>query len=141
MLLGFDRQARCYVLDVIRRQVDAADVLDLIADTGRKDEQATGRRVSIVIEEMPAAGKALRATIEKELVGHDLHFVAPQSSKVERAAVWASEVQRGRVTVAVFAESAPAAEAMIREHAAFPNGRHDDTVDACTQGHGGYGYR
>ena len=135
VLLGTDRQGRTYVLDVIRVRVDAADVLDLIADTRRDDDRRAGARVPIVVEEMPAAGKALKATIERELAGSILHFVRPQSSKVERAAAWASEVQRGRATIAVPDESKAAAEALVREHASFPNGRHDDTVDACTQGH------
>ena len=135
VLLGLDRENRTVILDAIRERIDAADLLDLLAATSSGDNRTVGSKVQIIVEDQPAAGKALRRTIERDLVGSILHFVRPRGSKDERAAPWASEVQRGRVTIDVPTESAVAADALVREHAAFPNGRHDDTVDASAQGH------
>ena len=136
VLLGLDRTNRTYALDVVRRRVDAAHVLDLIETTADEDNARFGKMVPIVIEEQPAAGKAFRRQIEQRLAGRRLHFSKPTGAKSERALAWATEVQRGRVDLhsSDDEELARRFAGFIREHAGFPNGRHDDQVDAASQG-------
>lgn len=136
-LIGLDKENRPYVLHVERHRLDAAAVLDLMEKIADLDDQSLRRKVPIVIEEMPAAGKAFRQQIERRLIGRQLHFVRPTASKDERALAWATEVQRGRATICLDRRDPrhdEAVSALIREHAAFPRGRHDDTVDASSQG-------
>ncbi len=56
--------------------------------------------------------------------------VTPEGGKVARAYAQQPLVQGGQVYLP---EGAPWVEDFLREHSAFPNGRHDDEVDAFTQ--------
>ena len=134
VLMANDAQNRTTVLDVIRVRHDAATVLDLIESTADADSHRFRKRVPIVVEEMPAAGKGFRQTIEQRLAGRRLYFVRPTSGKEDRALAYATEQQRGRVSLHRTEDDGPMFTNFIREHAAFPNGRHDDQVDAASQG-------
>lgn len=136
VLMAFDKHARPMILHIERFQLDSASVLDRIEQTIDVDNRMLGRLVPVVIEEMPAAGKAFRQQVEARLAGNPLSFERPLSSKTERALAFATEVQRGRALLFndVRSRSHNAAMAsFIREAAGFPHGRHDDQVDAATQ--------
>ena len=134
VLMALDAQNKTRVLDVIRVRHDAATVLDLIEATADADSHRFKKRVPVVIEEMPAAGKGFRSTIEQRLAGRRLHFVRPTSGKEDRALAYATEQQSGRVLLHRTDDDGPMFADFVREHASFPNGRHDDQVDAASQG-------
>jgi len=77
-----------------------------------------------------ANGPALISALHREVPG----FVAvnPDGGKVARAYAVQGLVQGGNVYLP-HPEIAPGIEEFIRQLATFPNGTHDDDVDACTQ--------
>ena len=134
VLIGIDQERRSHILDVIREQLDIADVIDLMEVTAERDSELYGKHVPVLVEDQLGGGKAFRREIERKLIGRDLHFVPTGGkSKEDRALAYASEVQRARVTLHDGDRPGRFAD-FVREHASFPNGRHDDQVDAAAQG-------
>jgi predicted phage terminase large subunit-like protein len=78
-----------------------------------------------------ANGTAVVASLKKEIPG--LIAVDPQGGKVSRVVAVSPDVEAGNVYLPSRA-CAPWIDDFISETAAFPNGAHDDQVDACSQG-------
>lgn len=75
------------------------------------------------------AGKSQVAAFARMLAGHSLHFSPETGDKTTRATPFASQVNVGNVVMV----RGPWNQAFIDEMRLFPNGSHDDQVDAASR--------
>ncbi len=123
VLLGLGIDRLIYVLDVVRGQWGTATRERKIRETAERD----GRVVPIAIEHEPGAGgvdsaKLTLATLE----GFTAHAELSRGDKLERAEPFSAAVQNGRVRVLLGDWNKPYIDILH----AFPDGAHDDDVDA-----------
>ncbi|MEQ8716694.1 MAG: phage terminase large subunit [Acidimicrobiales bacterium] len=130
-LVALDRSRRDYhVENIVRFRGTPAEVEARVA----RIAEADGRAVTILIEEGPAAGKALVDHYKRNVVdGYTVHSVRPTDPKTVRAAPVASAAETGRVRIVAGGWN----DAFLDEIVMFPDGAHDDQVDALT---GAYGW-
>jgi len=118
-----------YILDIQRAQLSPLGVENLVRATAERD----GRDVKIRIEEEPgASGKAVTDHyIRDVLPEYDVKGVRATGPKEARARAFLAAAEAGRVRLL----KAPWNDAMIEEFMTFPNGDHDDQVDAVCGGY------
>jgi predicted phage terminase large subunit-like protein len=122
-LLGRAPDGVVYVLDIVRRRLDAPDVRKLVRQVAEMD----GREVVIGMEqESGASGKSVIADYRRALAGWVFRPQQPFADKVARAGPYASYAEGGGIRLV----RAPWNAAFLEEHEQFPLGQHDDTVDA-----------
>lgn len=112
-----------YVEDVRRDRWSPGDVEKNLRATASQD--GTGVRIRIP-EDPGAAGKADAATKVKLLAGYDVTVVRPTGDKATRAKPASAQAEAGNVKLVRGAWN----EAFLDEVCSFPNGHHDDQVDA-----------
>lgn len=123
--LGLLPAEQFIVLDVWRAQLELPDVIERIVQTAQGD----GAAVAIRLEGEKAGLAALQSLLRDErLRGFALDVRAPQGDKYTRASAPAARVNAGRVLVRRGAWNT----AFIEELQLFPDGRHDDMVDALS---------
>ena len=113
-----------YISDVVRTRGTAGHVEATVQRTAERD----GKAVHIFIEEQPgSAGKALIAHYRTRILnGYTLHSQRPSGDKVTRAYPVASRAEAHNIHIVNAAWTA----ALLDELEVFPQGRHDDQVDA-----------
>lgn len=112
------------VADVVRRQIGPAHVAPLIRSTAEQD----GASVSVVVEQEPAAsGKIAANVITSALSGFPVRTVVPSGDKLLRATPFLDQCRAGNVVLLRGSWN----DAFLDEVTQFPNGEHDDVVDAC----------
>ena len=114
-----------YLLDQTHVQADFPETLELIRATSIKWRGAEGKLI-----EDSANGTAVIQSLRHELTG--IIPIQPLGGKESRANAVAAMIRSGNVYLPHPA-FAPWVLDFIEECAAFPNGRHDDWVDAMTQ--------
>lgn len=114
-----------YLLDQVRGRMDFTATLQAVRSLSAKWPQARAKLV-----EDKANGPAVIATLKREISG--LIPVEPQGSKEARAWAVQPEVEAGNVYIPD-PGIASWVHDFVEECAAFPNGAHDDQVDAMTQ--------
>jgi predicted phage terminase large subunit-like protein len=93
-----------------------------------------GRGMAQSIPQDPGqAGKSQVAAFARMLAGHALHFSPETGDKTTRATPFASQVNVGNVVMV----RGPWNQAFVDELRLFPNGSHDDQVDAAARGFNG----
>lgn len=117
--------AQFYLLDQIRARMDINGTLTAIRTLTAKHPRATAKLV-----EDKANGSAVIDLLDRELSG--LIAVQPEGGKLVRAVAIAPYAQAGNVYLPD-PTIAPWIHDYIEEFAVFPNGSHDDQVDATTQ--------
>lgn len=117
-----------YLLDQVRARMDFPATVQAIRTMSAKWPKATAKLV-----EDKANGPAIIATLKSEVTG--LIPVEPQGSKQARAAAVSPQIEAGNVYLPdpSHEPKVPWVHDFIEECAAFPNGAHDDQVDAMTQ--------
>lgn len=129
-LIGRRPSQRIVIADVVRVRRKASDVRALVHRTAVQD----GRHVSIRIPQDPGqAGKDQAQSYVTALQGFACFFRTVTGDKVIRAEPFAAQWQAGNVEVV----RAPWNEALFAELEAFPEGGHDDQVDALSEGFNG----
>jgi predicted phage terminase large subunit-like protein len=124
VLAGLAPDGRTFIVDVRRTQSGPDEVLTLIAATAEAD----GRQVPVHVPQDPGqAGKAQAAAITRHLAGHRVVTAPVSGDKQTRAWPLAAQQRAGNVTLV----RAGWAAGFTAELEAFPNGRHDDQVDAA----------
>lgn len=125
MYLGPNNEV--YVAHVVRDRLDPAGVQNLVIATADQD----GDEVIIGMEEEKgASGKANSATYAAALIGYVFHAEPVSGDKELRASGYAAHQGNGLVYLVV--DGTWDADEFIEEHRKFPNGRHDDQVDAAS---------
>lgn len=119
------RGAQLFLLDMVRRRMTFSETVQAVRDLSARWPQAVTKLV-----EDKANGPAVIDSLKAELVG--LIAVEPEGGKVARANAVAPLVVAKNV-VLPDPELLPNVAELIDEAASFPNGQHDDAVDAFTQ--------
>lgn len=119
------RKAERFLLDQVRDRMDFPTTLQAIRDLSARWPQAIAKLV-----EDKANGPAVIATLSQELIG--LIPVNPEGGKLVRAAAISPLLEAGNVWFPP-ATVAPWMQELVEECATFPNGAHDDQVDAMSQ--------
>ncbi|MBF2051944.1 MAG: phage terminase large subunit [Candidatus Sericytochromatia bacterium] len=126
VLMGITADKSCYVLDLKRFKGTPGQVRNTVLATAQADAEQWGR-VTIRIPQDPGqAGVDQRDSYSKMLSGYRVRFLKPTGSKVIRAAALSSQVEAGTV----FLMQASWNESLQAEAEQFPDGSHDDIIDA-----------
>jgi predicted phage terminase large subunit-like protein len=116
---------RFVILDAVRLRGGPEAVETAIVNTAAQD----GREVSIRLPEDPGqAGKSQAQYLGRRLAGSRVTAVRETGSKATRAAPFASQVNMGNVAMV----KGPWNRAVLDCLAGFPDGGHDDDVDAAS---------
>jgi len=119
-----------YIEQVLKAQRSWANVKRLMGQTAALD----GRETAIGVEQEPgASGKALIREIMRDPLLQGKYTVRgyrPMKDKVARANVWASQAQVGNVKIVN--DGSWDIESFLNECQMFPEGVHDDQVDAVS---------
>ena len=115
---------RWIVLDAITHRGPPHEVHALIRATAEAD----GRDCPVVIPQDPGqAGVDQVQALTRELAGFAVRSRRPSGSKVLRAGPWSAQVGARNVALV----RGPWIPAFVAQHHAFPDGPHDDKVDAA----------
>ena len=112
-----------YLIDLIKRRMDFPETLRAVRYMADKYPN----KHSILIEDK-ANGSAIISMLKHEIGG--IVAITPQESKIARANAITGIVEAGNVYLPEYADFTGE---FVEEFASFPNGVHDDLVDACTQ--------
>ena len=112
-----------YLIDLIKKRMDFPETLKAIRYMADKYPN----KHSILVEDK-ANGSAIISMLKHEIGG--IIAITPQESKVARANAITGIVEGGNVYLPRYSDFTGE---FVEEFASFPNGVHDDLVDACTQ--------
>jgi predicted phage terminase large subunit-like protein len=126
VLVGKHRDGTYSLLDIARTQGSPASVETLVRTTAQRD----GSDTIIVIEQEPgASGKSIVDHYRRRLLdGYYVVGDVPSGNKVTRAQLIASRAEAGDLTLV----TGPWNDAFLDEAEIFPDGAHDDQVDALS---------
>lgn len=129
--LAFDGR-RTFILDVIRQRSSPETITELVRSTARKDGPTCKQ---LIEEEKGAAGKMMVELFKKMLKGvkstGSVHPAPVTGQKAVRAFHFASDCNDGHVSILHGAWN----DDFLAECDDFPNGDHDDQVDAAAHGY------
>ncbi len=126
-LIGETRDARIVIADMVRGQWDPFGVETRLVDTAKLD----GRKVPIFLPQDPGqAGKSQISYLAGKLRGFIVRCATMSGDKVTRAEPFSSQVNAGNVLMLRGTWN----YALREELRTFPNGAHDDQVDALSSG-------
>ena len=113
------------LLDQVRARMDCPDTVKAVRHVSAKWHPCSAKLI-----EDKANGSAVIQMLSREIPG--LLPVNPEGGKIARAMAVSPLIEAGNVFLP-HPEFAPWVNDLIEECAAFPNGAHDDQVDAMTQ--------
>ena len=127
LIAGIDRQNNLYIVDCFWERAAADRVVEMMLQMG-------GERNPLVWwAERGHISKALGPFLRKRMQEEGIFFhvveVVPAGDKEQRAQSFSGRMAQGRVFLP---RNAPWTEKAVNELMAFPNGTHDDFVDACS---------
>lgn len=123
---GLDVVPRWVVLDVVTHQGPPHELHALVRSTAEAD----GPEVIVAMPQDPGqAGKDQAQTFARELAGFDVRTRPVSGDKVQRAGPWSSQVGARNAALV----RGPWTPGYVAQHHAFPDGPHDDKVDASDQ--------
>ena len=115
-----------YITDVRHAQLSASRVENLLSNTASQD----GIGVMQSIPQDPgAAGKSMVRVFAKLLTGYNVRFSTETGDKEVRATPVSAAAEAGLIKIV----RAPWNDALLDELESFPNGAHDDLVDALSR--------
>jgi predicted phage terminase large subunit-like protein len=120
------RGTHAYLLDQVRRRMSFVETCQAVRTLAARWPQAVLKLV-----EDKANGTAVINALSRTVAG--LVPVEPDGSKVARASAVSPFAEAGNVWLPA-PELAPWVDDLVEECAGFPNGQHDDQVDALSQG-------
>lgn len=123
--IGRDAEGRFYILDAGKRQVSALDADQMLISLASQD----GTQTIIRLPQDPGqAGKAQAEYLVRQLSGYIVKAIPPTGSKITRANPLAAQIEAGNVKLI----RGDWNRMFIDELASFPEGKHDDLVDAAS---------
>lgn len=124
--LGIDRDKNYYVLDIERERYSSGKVEKLILNTAKQD----GPSVTVKIFQDPgSAGKGEAESMVKTLRGFHIEVETITQNKETSAKAASAQAELGYIKVL---KSCKHKYDFYREVEAFPEGKHDDIVDALS---------
>lgn len=137
VLMGRTKRGEVFIVDVIQERLGPKGVEDLILATAQQDKAKYGN-VKIRLEQEPgSSGKALTDDyVSRLLAGFDVSAEGSTGDKELRAIPFSAQVEAGNVWLvtgndADEAKLPPWLSKFVDEAAAFPQGKHDDMIDAA----------
>jgi predicted phage terminase large subunit-like protein len=125
VLMSSDAQGRILVEDVIRKRLRPSGVEATVLATARLDPRGT----RIWLPQDPGqAGKSQCESYARLLSGFSIHFERETGDKITRAQPFSAQCEAGNVSLV----RAPWNEAYLQCLEGFPEGTHDDDVDASS---------
>jgi len=125
-LMGRDAMGRFYICDINRFRGSPLDVEQSLISTAAMD----GPEVAISGPQDPGqAGKAQAFNMVQRLAGYTVEFTPETGSKITRASAFAAQMEAGNV----FMLRAAWNKVLTDEMRMFPNGTHDDQIDALSR--------
>lgn len=121
----FERDKEYYLMDWVHERMTFTETLKAIRQISTKYPDVTAKYI-----EDKANGSAIIDTLKREING--IIAVEPEGGKEVRASAVSPLWEAGNVYVP-HPYWKPSVEDMLEELFAFPNGQHDDYVDAMTQ--------
>lgn len=129
-LMGVTKDNSIYILDLKHFKDTPAKVREMVLATAQADKEQWGR-VKILLPQDPAQAGADQADqYTRMLAGFNVRTKRPTGSKITRAEGLSAHTENGHV----FLYSALWNDALITECEQFPDGEHDDIVDAISDG-------
>lgn len=128
VLMGWRVPGIVTVADVVKGQWGPDERDRVMRETAERDKARYGDVVQIVPQDPGAAGVDLKLHLVRLLAGHRVRAVRETGSKEVRADPLASQWNVGNVEVLKAAWT----PAFLDEILVFPNGKHDDQVDAAS---------
>lgn len=116
------------VLNAIRRACNAANVRQLVKSTGLSDRAEYKCNTIHIPQDPGQAGKEQAASYTRFLAGFTVKTHVVSGSKINRAEPFSAQVQAGNVMVL----EGPWNDVYLSELESFPDGAHDDLVDASS---------
>ncbi len=123
--VGRTSDGRYVIADVVRFQGSPDQVEAALKNTAARDTGNTRIRIP---QDPGQAGKAQVANFVRQLAGYSVTALPISGDKVTRAEPFAAQVNVGNVDMV----RAEWNDALVSEMRMFPNGRHDDQVDALS---------
>lgn len=125
-LMGLSKQRILYILDIRRMRGTPGQTEQLIKQTAELD----GEETAIRMEQEPGSSgiKAIDDYARRVLLGWDFKGIPSTGSKEVRANPLASQAEAGNVKLVRAAWNAT----FLDEAELFPNGSHDDQIDAAS---------
>lgn len=114
---------RFYILDIVRRKMDFPELFDVI-----KSNYQQWRPNNVIIEEA-ASGHAIIGNLKKEFIPFEA--IRPVGDKYLRLSAVSGHISAGNVYLP---QSAHWRDDFLLEITRFPSSKHDDQVDALSQG-------
>ncbi len=128
VLIGALDDGRFIVLDVIRVQQRSNDVRELIRATAEMDKEKYSFAHIRLPQDPGQAGKEQAESYVKHLAGFAIKTQRVSGDKITRAEPFSAQWQAGNVLILAGAWN----EAYFAELESFPDGKHDDLVDASS---------
>ena len=125
-LWGVTAERDYYLLDIKHFKGTPAEVQQMVKSTAEADRKQWGHVKVLIPQDPGQAGVDQIDTYSRILSGFDLKTRRPTGSKITRASGFSAQVEQGNVYLLY----APWNETVIKEHEQFPDGPHDDMVDA-----------
>lgn len=124
--IGRQKNGRFIIIDMKREQLSSAGVERLLLNTASQD----GYLTPVSLPQDPGqAGKAQASYYVQQLAGYTAKATTESGDKAQRASPLAAQAEAGNVDVLEGAWN----EAFFDEVTVFPNGKHDDQVDAASR--------
>ena len=128
VLMAKDSDGYFYIVDLKWLQGTPARVKDLILNTAVRDKEKYGSNLTITVPQDPGqAGKGQAQDLIRMLSGFNARSERPTGDKVTRASALSAQSEVGNVKVLTGEWN----NKFIREMESFPEGKHDDIVDAA----------
>jgi predicted phage terminase large subunit-like protein len=128
VLMGRRENGRFVIADGINIRRNASIVRDILANTAAQDRSKYRRVTTVVPQDPGQAGKDQSASIIAHLAGYKVKSIRETGPKATRAEPLSAQWQAGNVDVV----DGPWVRDYLKEMAAFPEGDHDDYVDASS---------
>lgn len=127
-LLGRDPRGQFWLADMVHLQSSPSDVERAVVATTQADAIRRGHVTTFIEQEPGASGKSIVAYYQRVLAGFSIYGDLPSGKKIVRAGPVASQAEAGNINVV----AGPWNDAMLEEFEVFPDGVHDDQVDAVS---------
>jgi predicted phage terminase large subunit-like protein len=126
--MGRRENGRFVIADGINVRNNASVIRDILSNTASQDRAKYSRVTTIVPQDPGQAGKDQSANIILHLAGYKVKSIRETGPKETRAEPLSAQWQAGNIDIV----DGPWVTNYLKEMAAFPEGDHDDYVDASS---------